>query len=126
MIDTTHSPEALANRYGNKVTLSREFLEIPGLPGVITDTHFVKRDRMGRLLVFLAHILQDGWAKRARAIAVKENAAVLIGADGRATVVGFGPAYFLEANTPLAGCKNKMPLTFHKIFPCMSRWRINF
>jgi hypothetical protein len=45
MIDTIHSPEALANPYGNKVTLSREFLEIPVLQGVITDTHFVKRDR---------------------------------------------------------------------------------
>jgi cyanophycinase-like exopeptidase len=56
--------------------------------------------RHGALLVFLARILQDGWAKRARAIAVEENAAVLIGADGRVTVVGFGPAYFFEANTP--------------------------
>ena len=40
---------------------------------------------------------------------------VLIGADGRATVVGFGPAYFLEANTPPAGCKDKMPLTLRNI-----------
>jgi cyanophycinase len=115
MIDTIHSPQTLANPYGNKVTLSQEFLEIPVLQGVITDTHFVKRDRMGRLLVFLARILQDGWAKRARAIAVEENAAVLIGADGRATVVGFGPAYFLEANAAPAGCKDKMPLTFRNI-----------
>ena len=29
MIDTIHSPEALANPYGNKVTLSRKFLNIP-------------------------------------------------------------------------------------------------
>ena len=46
---------------------------------------------------------------------MEENAAVLIGADGRATVVGFGPAYFLEANTPPAGCKDKMPLTLRNI-----------
>jgi cyanophycinase-like exopeptidase len=73
------------------------------------------RWRHGALLVFLARILQDGWAKRARAIAVEENAAVLIGADGRATVVGFGPAYFLEANTLPAGCKDKVPLTCRNI-----------
>jgi cyanophycinase len=79
-----NSPEALANPYGNKVTLSRSFLDIPLLHAVITDTHFAKRDRMGRLLVFLARILQDGWAKRVRAVAVEENAAVLIEADGRA------------------------------------------
>ena len=41
--------------------------------------------------------LQDGWAKRVHAIAVEENAAVLVEADGHAKIVGFGPAYFLEA-----------------------------
>jgi cyanophycinase-like exopeptidase len=112
MIDTIHSPEALANPYGNKVTLSREFLNIPLLQAVITDTHFAKRDGMGRLLVFLARILQDRWAKRARAIAVEENAAVLIDPDGRGTVVGFGPAYFLEADTPPTICTEHIPLTF--------------
>ena len=45
---------------------------------MITDTHFVKRDRLGRSLVFMARILQDDWAKRIRAIAVEENAAVLV------------------------------------------------
>jgi cyanophycinase len=115
MIDTIHSPEALANPYGNKVTLSRSFLEIPVLHAVITDTHFAKRDRMGRLLVFLARILQDGWAKRVRAVAVEENAAVLIEADGRAKVVGFGPAYFLYAATRPRICADGEPLTFSSI-----------
>src|SRR4029077_8522763 len=75
MIDTIHSPAALADPYGNKVTLSRDFLRIPLLTGIITDAHFVKRDRMGRLVVFLGRILQDGWARQVRAIAVEENAA---------------------------------------------------
>ena len=64
MIDTIHSPEALGDPYGNKVTLSRDFLRIHLLANTITDTHFAKRDRMGRLLVFLARILQDGWVQR--------------------------------------------------------------
>jgi cyanophycinase len=59
MIDTIHSPDALADPYGNKVTISRDFLRIPLLAGTITDTHFAKRERMGRLVVFLARILQD-------------------------------------------------------------------
>jgi cyanophycinase len=115
MIDTIHSPEALASPYGNKVTLSRRFLDIPWLHGVITDTHFGKRDRMGRLLVFLARILQDGWAKRVRAIAVEENAAVLVEADGRAKVVGFGPAYFLETGARPSICVDGEPLTFANV-----------
>ena len=115
MIDTIHSPEALADPYGNKVTLSRDFLRIPILQGIITDTHFVKRDRMGRLLVFLARILEDGWAQKVRAIAVEEDAAVLLEPDGSATVVGAGPAYFLEAANAPTICKRKTPLTIGAI-----------
>ena len=112
MIDTIHSPEALADPYGNKVTLSRNFLRIPLLGGVITDTHFAKRDRMGRLVVFLARILQDGWADSVAAIAVEENAAVLLGPDGLATVVGEGPAYFLEAKSKPTVCRARTALQF--------------
>jgi cyanophycinase len=115
MIDTIHSPAALADPYGNKVTISRDFLRIPLLAGVITDTHFVKRDRMGRLLVFLARILQDGWAAQVRAIAVEQDAAVLLEPDGQVKVIGSGPAYFLEAKSSPALCKRQMPLTFSGI-----------
>jgi len=115
MIDTIHSPAALADPYANKVTLSREFLRIPLLAGVIADTHFAKRDRMGRLIVFLARILQDGWAKQVRAIAVEEGAAVLLEPDGQARVIGSGPAYFLEAKGPPENCRQKVPLTFKGI-----------
>jgi cyanophycinase-like exopeptidase len=122
MIDTIHSPAALADPYGNKVTLSRDFLRIPLLTGIITDTHFVKRDRMGRLVVFLARILQDGWARQVRAIAVEENAAVLLEPDGQAKVIGSGPAYFLEARNPPEACRRKTPLalsgmTVHRVPP---------
>jgi cyanophycinase len=115
MIDTIHSPEALANPYGNKVTLTRDFLRIPLLADTITDTHFVKRDRLGRLLVFMARILQDGWAKQVRAIAVEENAALLVEPDGSSRVVGEGPIYFLEAKQPPEVCAYGQPLTFNSI-----------
>ena len=67
---------------------------MPFLKGVITDTHFVERDRLGRTLVFLARMLQDGMASPARAIAVDSTTAVLVEADGTATVVGKTTAYF--------------------------------
>jgi len=112
MIDTVHSPEALADPYGNKITISREFLTIPLLKGIITDTHFAKRDRMGRLLVFMARILQDDWAKQVRAIAVEENVAFLLEPEGSGKVVGEGSAYFLEAKHPPEVCKHNEPLKF--------------
>jgi len=114
MIDTIHSPDALADPYGNKVTLSRDFLRISLLTDIITDTHFAKRDRMGRLLVFLARILQDGWAKQVRAIAIEEGAAVLLEPDGQSRIIG-GPAYFLEAKNAPEICRRKAPLSFSGI-----------
>jgi len=114
MIDTIFSPEALANPYGNKVTLSRDFLRIPLLDHTITDTHFVKRDRLGRLLVFMARILQDRWDTSVRAIAVDEDAAVLLEPDGQGKVVG-GRAYFLESTKPPALCVYREPLTLSGI-----------
>jgi cyanophycinase-like exopeptidase len=110
MIDTIHSPEALNNPYGNKVTLTRDFLRIPLLAGIITDTHFAKRDRMGRLVVFMSRILQDGWAGSVRAVAVEENAAVLLEPDGTAKVVGNGPAYFIELKQSPEVCRYQTPL----------------
>jgi len=114
IIDTVHSPEALADPYGNKITISRDFLKIPLLAQTITDTHFVKRDRLGRLLVFMARILQDGWADRVRAIAVEEDAAFLLEPTGLGKVVG-GPVYFLEANTRPQVCRRKAPLQFKRV-----------
>jgi cyanophycinase len=112
MIDTIYSPEALANPYGNKVTLTRDFLRIPLLADTITDTHFVKRDRLGRLLVFMARILQEHWASQIRAIAVDENAALLVEPDGTSNTVGEGPVYFLQAAQPPQVCLYGQPLTF--------------
>lgn len=95
---------ALADPYSARITLASNFLTIPILKYVITDTHFKRRDRMGRLLVFLARLNeQDGKpvppiAPKIRGIGVEERAAVLLEPDGRAHVVGFGAAYFIDAD----------------------------
>src|SRR5450432_4180791 len=115
IIDTIHSPEALADPYGNQVTLSRDFLRVPLLASMITDTHFVKRDRLGRLLVFMARILQDGWSAQVRAIAIDENASVLFEPDGSASVVGDGSAYFLEAKMPAGVCRKGEALRWNGV-----------
>jgi cyanophycinase-like exopeptidase len=99
-----------------RVTLERRFLTIPHLENLITDSHFAKRDRMGRTLVFLARILQDGWSKSPREVAIDEKSAVLVEPDGKGTVVGNGQgAYFLRPTQPPDVCKADQPLTFLKI-----------
>jgi len=103
------SATVLADPFDASVTLDRAFLDLPGLEGVLTDSHFVTRDRMGRLVTFLARLIQDGWAADGRGIGIDERTAVLVDASGRATIVGSGAAYFLRAAAPSA-CQPRVPL----------------
>ncbi len=110
------STDVLANCYFERVTLEREFLKIPQLKNLITDSHFSKRDRMGRTLGFLARIMKDGWSASPREVAVDEKSAVLVEADGKATVVGTGKgAYFLRPTQGPEVCEKGVPLTFRGI-----------
>jgi cyanophycinase-like exopeptidase len=109
------SKVALANPFHPRVTVRRNFVEIPILKNTLTDTHFRKRDRMGRTLVFLSRIVQDGWSAKPREIAVEERAAVLLEPTGAATVVGSGPAYFLQVTQAPEICRPNEPLTFRGI-----------
>jgi cyanophycinase len=110
------SAQVLANPYFDRVTLIRGFLTVPRLQNLLTDSHFAKRDRMGRTLGFLARIMQDGWSKSPREVAIDEKSAVLVESDGKGTVVGNGKgAYFLAPSQAPDVCKSGQPLTFHKI-----------
>src|SRR6204780_3201828 len=115
MVDTVKSPEALANPYDLHVTLVRDFLSIPVLKGVITDSHFSQRERMGRSLAFLARIVQDGWATEAHGIGVDETTAVLVEADGHARVVGKNSAYFMTLDHRPEVCADGKPLTMRHV-----------
>jgi cyanophycinase len=110
------STDVLPNPYFDRVTLERDFLKIPHLESLITDSHFAKRDRMGRTLGFLARIMKDGWSDSPREIAIDEKSAVLVGADGRGRVVGSGRgAYFLRPTQAPEKCEKGVPLTFRSI-----------
>jgi cyanophycinase len=110
------SREVLADPYTKRVTVVRDFLKVPGLENILTDSHFAKRDRMGRSLGFLARIVQDGWSKAPREIAIDEKSALLVEADGRAKVVGTGSGvYFLQVTEAPEVCKPGQPLTLRHI-----------
>jgi cyanophycinase len=115
MLDTVKSPEALANPYDPHVTLVRDFLAIPVLKGVITDSHFSQRQRMGRSLAFLARIVQDDWAPEAHGIGIDETTAVLVEADGHAQVVGKNSAYFMTLDHRPENCVAGKPLTLRHV-----------
>jgi cyanophycinase len=110
------STDVLANPYFARVTLVRDFLKIPHLDNLITDSHFAKRDRMGRSLGFLARIMKDGWSSSPREVAIDEKSAVLVDADGKGTVIGSGKgAYFLKPTHPPETCVEGVPLTIRDV-----------
>ncbi len=113
--DTITSREALANPFDPKMTIERNFIDVPLLRGTITDSHFSPRQRLGRTVAFLARLEHDGWAHPARAIGIDEATAVLVEADGSASVVGKGSAYFLELAHAPEQCAPGKPLTVHNV-----------
>ena len=110
------STDVLPNPYFDRVTLVKDFLKVPHLENLLTDSHFARRDRMGRSLGFLARIMQDGWSKSPREVAIDEKSAVLVEGDGKATVVGSGKgAYFMHPAEKPEVCKDGTPLTFRNV-----------
>lgn len=124
---TVTSADALANPYNRRMTLDREFLTAAAMTGVITDSHFDERDRMGRLLAFLARLTNpgDGWigVDAARGIGVDPSTAVAIDkgvatrlADRDAQGVDLGGSvYFLRPSIAPTVCEPRQPLTFRNV-----------
>lgn len=109
------SAQALADPFHRYVTLGRDFVNVPVLAGVIGDTHFGARDRMGRDLAFFCRIARNGWSAAPRGIAVDEQTALLIETNGSATVVGSGNVYFQKAPGQPEVCESRTPLTYRNI-----------
>ncbi len=85
---------AMMDPMGPRITLAHGFLDIPILRDIITDTHFSRRKRMGRLLVFMARI-QASEDPGIRGIGVDQETAVLLDLDGQATVAGKGSVFLV-------------------------------
>jgi cyanophycinase-like exopeptidase len=114
-VGSVTSSQALANPFHSYVTLERDLFQSSLGAGKLYDSHFVTRDRMGRSLVFLARIVNNGWAAQPRAIGIDERTAVLVMPNGASTMVGTGAAYFLQAPGPAQVLANNTPLTYLNI-----------
>ena len=90
------SSEAIADPYRSSMLFSRDFLGLPLLAGVITDSHFAQRDRMGRLLAFMARLREDGAAQRIVGLGIDEDTSLFVDRDGRSVVDGDFSVYVIE------------------------------
>ena len=110
------SRQALANPFTPLITIESGFLNVsPLLRGVFTDDHFAARERMGRLIAFLARVIHDGDASEVSAIATDEKTAYLMEPDGSGVVTGTGAVYFLRTTGRPEVCKPGTPLTFRNL-----------
>lgn len=109
---SVYSSEALEDPYNVFMTLDRGFLALPPLAGVIADSHFYDRDRMGRLVGFLGRILQDGWATQPLGIGIDERTALAIDPAGQGQVLGDQAVYLMKPSAPPAVCQAGQPLDF--------------
>lgn len=120
---TITDAQALSNPYHSRMTMGyNDFLQIPYLESVVTDTHYDDPDRRGRHTTFMARFAKDN-GLRPFGIACNEYTAVCVEPNGEAHVYGEYPqydefAYFLQGNcvTDFAPetCEPGMPLTWNR------------
>jgi len=108
---------ALADPRSPLISFSQNLLRFEPLRGVVTDSHFRVRDRLGRLVVFAARQHADGLVTRTPrevlGLGVDEATALVVDSAGRASLrlqrageggawaVRVGPARSLTAGQPL-------------------------
>jgi cyanophycinase len=104
---------ALADPYDAGVTLEDDFLHFRWLESVFTDTHFSKRCRLGRLIVFVARVNEAHPAAKAFGLGIDENSALLVDAGGlgRLAEGSAGSAWLVMPQRPAAELSKGQPLT---------------
>jgi cyanophycinase len=113
-----HSAESkvvLADPFDASVSLEGDFLHYRFMENIFTDTHFGKRHRLGRLIVFLARL--DAAKKRIDGIGIDERTVLLVGADGigRLAEGSAGFAWFVEPQKPATQLAAGKPLSMPDI-----------
>jgi cyanophycinase-like exopeptidase len=82
------------------------------MKGTVIDTHFSDRDRMGRLMTFMARQLRDGITDSVLGIGIDEGTSLVVNPDGIAQVMGEGAVYFVLGDHIPEECEPQTPLTF--------------
>lgn len=110
------TPRAIADPFNSGMTLETDFLKIPTLAGVLTDSHFAERDRQGRLLAMLDNLRGRGHAGVV-GLGVDEDTALLMDAAGRARLVSLtgGEAWLLLPDVPAERAHPGQPLRHENV-----------
>ena len=87
------SSQAMMDPFDPNLTMDQNFINpllLPQLKNTIVDTHFENRDRMGRMVAFLARVNSSNWSvnQHPQGIGINQQTALLITPNGVAQVVG--------------------------------------
>jgi cyanophycinase-like exopeptidase len=111
---SVRSGEALSDPYHRRISFSESLFEWPILDPIITDSHFQERNRMGRLITFVARQIEERGAESFYGLGVNAATAVVIGPKKIGTVYG-GHAYLVHADHPPETMEPGTPLTFSDV-----------
>lgn len=123
--DTVDSLTALASPLSDTVSLSRSPFSPPATAGVLVDTHFSERDRLGRLIAFVARAAHEG--EDVIGLGIDEESAVVID-DDSVQISGAGDAWLVSLDgdvaltdgAPLSGAAYAAPLSLQSSWPPVS------
>lgn len=79
------SSEAVANPYRPSVIISTDLFGLPLGFNLVPEPHFANRDRMGRLLTFMARLRQDARTSLVYGVALDEQTSLFIDRTGTGT-----------------------------------------
>ena len=115
--DSLASAKALNDPMGPGVTLVRDFLHLPYLENVITDSHFARRHRQGRLVVFVARLAREERNNSITGLGIDENTALCIDSKGIGRVFSesHGSAWLVRPMRAAEQISAGKPLEFHSV-----------
>lgn len=112
---SARSAEVLLDPFHVDVSLSRGFFEWPLMRDIITDSHFQQRDRLGRLLVYMARTLAERKENRVAGLGISERTVLVVDRNGVGTVYGDGPVHLVVADRPAEVLERGKPLTMRDL-----------
>jgi beta-aspartyl-peptidase (threonine type) len=107
------SKDALRDPLGKGMTLVDDFMHLPYLQQVITDTHFNARGRLGRLIAFVAKLRHEGHPDVV-GLGVDQNAALCVDDNGigRLFTIDNGFAWLVRPDGSPARIEADKPLDY--------------
>lgn len=111
----------MQNPFDKSITLENDFFHLDLMQGVLTDSHFTQRGRLGRLITFLSRTLAErnlDENPRIVGIGIDEKTTLCVEADGIARVLSGlpdGGAWFVMPEKNAEVLRAGEPLTYQNV-----------